>query len=226
MARKTDAEMIGVKKGKLTVIAFDSTRKGRSFWKVRCDCGTEKTIRLDRLHNNSMCEKCAAVQQGLRMLTHGETRTSLYSIWRGIKGRCYNPQTIAYASYGAKGITMHEDWVNSYESFRDYVSQLENFGKVGYTLDRIDFDGNYEPNNLRWATMKEQSNNRKTNRFITFNGETLTIAQWSEKTGIPYSTILGRLKKGWSVSDVLTRKVKCHKKTFERGVSYGIRPQS
>lgn len=212
MARKSDCEMIGYRKGTLTVIAFDSMRNGRSYWKVQCDCGVVKTMRIDGMHENSTCDKCKAEKQRQRMTTHGETKTSLYQTWRGIKGRCNNISDGSYYLYGGRGIKMYEGWLNDYESFRDYVTKLPNYGKKGYTIDRIDVNGDYVPGNVRWADFETQSNNRRDNHFLELNGEILTAKQWSKRLGIKYSTITNRIKLGWTDEEILTRPIQKHKR--------------
>ena len=187
MARKSDSEMIGYHKGTLTVIAFDSLRNNRSYWKVQCDCGVVKTMRVDGMHDYSTCDKCKAEKQRQRMLTHGETKTSLYSTWRGIKARCYKPRSNSYENYGGRGIKMFEAWKNSYETFRDYV-----------------------PSNIRWADTETQANNKRVNHLLELDGEILNAKQWSNRLGIKYSTIMNRIRMGWSDKDVLTRPVEKH----------------
>lgn len=214
MARKSDSEMIGYHKGTLTVIAFDSLRKNRSYWKVQCDCGVVKTMRVDGMHDYSTCDKCKAEKQRQRMLTHGETKTSLYSTWRGIKARCYKPRSNSYENYGGRGIKMFEAWKNSYETFRDYVTQLENYGVKGYTIDRIDVNGDYVPSNIRWADTETQANNKRVNHLLELDGEILNAKQWSNRLGIKYSTIMNRIRMGWSDKDILTRPVEYHKRAI------------
>lgn len=214
MARKSDDEMIGYRKGTLTVIAFDSLKNGRSYWKVQCDCGVIKTMRSDGMHDYSTCDKCKAEKQRQRMLTHGETKTSLYSTWRGIRARCYKSRNNSYKSYGGRGIKMFDAWNKSYEAFRDYVTQLENYGIEGYTIDRIDVNGDYVPGNIRWADTETQANNKRVNHLLELDGEILTAKQWSKRLGIKYSTIMNRIRMGWSDKDILTRPVEYHKRAI------------
>lgn len=214
MARKSDDEMIGYRKGTLTVIAFDSLRNGRSYWKVQCDCGVVKVVRIDAIHDYTTCDKCKAEKQRQRMLTHGETKTNLYSIWKGIKARCYNPKSPSYVDYGLRGIGMFPKWINDYVSFKNYVESLPNYNKKGYSIDRIDVNKGYEPNNIRWADATTQANNRRDNLFLKYNGEILTAKQWSVRLGINYRTITNRIKMGWTDEEVLTRPVQLHKQAI------------
>lgn len=214
MARKSDSEMIGYRKGTLTVIAFDSLRNNRSYWKVQCDCGEIKVVRIDAMHDYSTCDKCKAEKQRQRMLTHGETKTSLYSTWRGIRARCYNTKNSDYECYGGRGIKMLDAWEKSYVAFRDYVIQLENYGIKGYTIDRIDVNGDYVPGNIRWADAETQSNNTRANHLMELDGKILTAKQWSKRLGIKYSTLMNRIRMGWSDEDVLTRPVEKHNRAI------------
>lgn len=115
-----------------------------------------------------------------------------YQLWRAIKDRCFNPNCAAYHRYGGRGVTMCDRWRTSYADFvADIGEQPE-----GMTLDRIDNNGNYEPNNVRWVTRKEQANNRSTNVFVTYQGETKTLMQWAEHLGWEYGLIASRWKSG------------------------------
>lgn len=133
--------------------------------------------------------------------THGMSHTRIYKVWCRMKSRCNNSNSSDYYLYGARGIGVCKEWTSSFEMF--YKWAKENGYREGLTLDRIDVNGNYEPQNCRWVTMKIQSNNKRNNRLISFNGETRTIAQWSEITGISKDTIAHRLKIGWDTEKAL-----------------------
>jgi hypothetical protein len=132
--------------------------------------------------------------------THGMTNHPLHDVWRGIIGRCTNIDDAAYDRYGGRGIRVCDRWL-SIENFITDMSPRP----AGTSIDRIDNNGNYEPTNCRWATAKEQANNRRSSRLLSFNGETKTLAEWSEKFGVNYQTILHRMDRfGWSVEKALT----------------------
>lgn len=143
------------------------------------------------------------------MYKHGGYGTRLYEIWRSLKKRCLNPKTEQYSNYGGRGITVCDEWRDSFQAFYDWA--MANGYRDDLTLDRIDGNGNYEPSNCRWATWKEQQNNRRNNHFITYNGETKTLKQWSEQVGIDWDILYSRLKKGWSVEKALTTKARQRK---------------
>lgn len=144
----------------------------------------------------------AAPRGNKNHLRHGMAGTRLHHIWKTMKQRCYNPNTANYKNYGGRGIEVCEEWKNSFENFYSWAI------KSGYTddltIDRVKVDEGYNPSNCRWSTYKEQSNNKTNSRVIEFNGETRTLAEWSDKTGIKNATIWARLKSGWSVEDALT----------------------
>ena len=124
-----------------------------------------------------------------------------YGSYRSMMDRCYREKNCNYNRYGARGIRVCEEWHNI-ENFEKWVEENPYFD--GATLDRIDVDGNYEPSNCRWTTMKEQCNNRSNTLYITYNGETHTISEWAEITGINRSTLNNRYYKGWSIESMLT----------------------
>lgn len=212
MYYKNPDEMIGKRKGHVIVLGLDCIKNNRSYWICLCDCGKTISKRSDALlRPNCSCGCVKNDNQRKRMTEHGETKTRLYSIWLGMKSRCYCPSNKCYNAYGQRGITVFPQWKDDFVAFKDYVSALPHYGEDGYTLDRIDPNGNYEPNNLRWATAKEQGNNRRDNHFLTMDGVTLTVSQWAEKLGIKYSTLTNRLASGYSDIDALTKPVKSRK---------------
>lgn len=195
--------------GRLTVIELAGRdSRGKVMWKCQCDCGNTTVVRADCLRDGNTAS-CGCLQKE-RMrdwaTTHGGSGTRLHTIWLGMRSRCFCHSDHAYHNYGARGITICDEWRDSFEAFRDWA--LANGYRDDLTIDRIDNDGNYCPENCRWETKKQQSNNERKNRWITHNGEKHTIAQWSELTGINPETLRGRLNKGWSAERALTTKTK------------------
>lgn len=137
----------------------------------------------------------------LKRQKHNSTGTRIYNIYRGLKNRCFNPNDYHYKWYGARGVTICEEWLNNYKSFETWA--LNNGYQDTLTIDRIDNNGNYEPSNCRWITRKEQSNNKRTNHLITINGETKNITEWAENVRIDRKVIERRLKKGIEGVDLL-----------------------
>lgn len=119
-----------------------------------------------------------------------------------MKTRCFNPNDKDYKYYGGKGITVCREWLNDFQSFYEWA--MSNGYRDGLSIDRQDANSDYCPSNCRWSTVKEQNNNTSRNRLITYNGDTKTLKQWEEKTGISRYTISSRLDSGWSIEDALS----------------------
>lgn len=130
------------------------------------------------------------------------SNTRIYRIWKMMKHRCNCTSYDNYKYYGARGIKVCEEWANSFQTF--YEWSIANGYTEELTLDRIDVNGNYEPNNCRWATRKEQMNNTRFNHFATLNGCTKSLAEWAEIYGIKPATIRKRFQRGWSVEKAIT----------------------
>ena len=130
-----------------------------------------------------------------------KSETRIYHIWNSMIGRCYRESYPNYKNYGAKGIVVCEAW-KTFEVFCEWA--MSNGYEDHLTIDRIDPDGNYEPSNCRWATMKEQQNNKCNNHVITYNGQSKTVSQWAEELGIKTHTLFTRFKRNWSVERALT----------------------
>ena len=129
-------------------------------------------------------------------------KSRLARIHSSMKGRCYNPNNTNYSKYGERGIRICKEWLEDYQVFKKWA--LNNGYDISLTIDRINVNGNYEPNNCRWATQKEQANNKRTNHLLEIDGLTKTIAQWSESTGIRAKTISCRLIRGWEPKQAIS----------------------
>ena len=186
---------IGQRFGKLVIINI-LAGVGCTKALCKCDCGTEKEIIMGNILSGKS-RSCGCVHK-----THGLTNTSTYKIWAKMKNRCSSEKTKSYKNYGGRGIFVCERW-DKFENF------LEDMGErpPSLELDRINNDGPYSPDNCRWTTRKENGRNRRTNRFLTFNGETKTIAEWAESLSMKRLTLMSRLHKGWSVDRALTEPV-------------------
>ena len=194
MARSVD--LTGQKFERLLVVGFSHRNKsGKSYWRCKCDCGNEKEIvvqgyDLKRGHTKS----CGCIEKEHPNATiHGLSHTKTHSEWRNMKQRCYNKNCDRYYTHGARGIKVCDRWRNSFEAFYEDVSKLPHFEEKGYSLNRINNDGDYEPNNVEWADDIAQANNKSNNHLITFDGETYTTAEWARIKNIPPSTLRNRI---------------------------------
>lgn len=141
------------------------------------------------------------------MIVHGlhsditGKKTRLYHIWEDMKHRCNNSRNGRFSSYGGRGIRVCPEWQSDYLSFYTWAMAAGYSSKL--TIDRIDVNGNYSPENCRWATSKEQGNNRRTNVMLTYQGQTQSIAMWAEDLGMTYATLRNRIKRGWPTERAL-----------------------
>ena len=133
-------------------------------------------------------------------IKHGDRYTRLYDIWRGIKSRCYTQSSTSYKNYGLRGVKMCDEWLD-YQTFKRWA--LANGYKDNLTIDRIDVNGDYTPNNCRWVSYKENSNNKRNNRYIEYNGKIKTLTEWAEEYHIKVGTLWARLNKGWTIEKAL-----------------------
>ena len=194
----------GDKFNKLTAIKFSHKGKGyRKYWLFKCDCGNEKVIYVNNVKSgHAKSCGCSLKENCGRTITHGMARTKSYSSWEAMKNRCLNKNNSAYKNYGGRGIKICPEWLGK-DGIKNFYEDMGERPENKF-LDRINNNGNYEPTNCKWSTMKEQQNNRSNNHLITFKGKTQNIKQWSEELGIKYSIIHGRLRYGWSIERALT----------------------
>lgn len=188
----------GERFGRLTVVrevdGLASAGENKRQFLCHCDCGNEKVVRLD-LMRSGRAQTCGCRQR----MKHGDTGSYTYSSWANIKDRCRNPRSPDYLRYGGRGIAICERWL-------DFSKFLADMGErpSGTTIDRIDSEGDYEPENCRWATKKQQGRNRRNNRMLTHNGDTLCLSEWAKRLGVAVNVIRWRLASGWTVAESLT----------------------
>jgi hypothetical protein len=192
-------DITGEKFGKLTAIkrnGFDlSPSRKHVKWDCKCECGNNVNVRLNALKSGGT-RSCGCLMIG--NVKHGFSKTVEYETWSRIKARCMNKNHPDYYLYGARGIKVCDRW-DAFENFLlDMGSRPENT-----SIDRIDVNGNYEPSNCRWADLKVQSRNKRTNRFYELNGLKMCMADWAKHLGISFATLDERLKK-WSLEKSLT----------------------
>lgn len=194
-------DLTGQKFGKWTVLEFSHVApRGRAVWLCRCECGTERKVYAYNL-NSGASTSCWCSKN-----IHGMAGKPIYKAWVQMKQRCYNPHDPQFHNYGARGIAVCNSWRESFAAF------LADMGErpIGTTLDRIDNDGPYAPDNCRWATDREQCRNTRQNHVIEHDGQSHTVIEWSEISGLAQHVIRSRLRLGWSIEDALTRPVRQH----------------
>lgn len=200
------SDIIGKRFGKLTVVEYCGMKGDQSLWKCLCDCGNERICQIQYLRT-SKNHSCGCVNP---LEKHGMSRSKIYHVWNGMKERCGNPNDKNYHNYGGRGITVCDEWLgeHGFENFYKWAVEAgydESKSRAEQSIDRINVNGNYEPNNCRWATQKEQANNERRNIRITYKGKTQTAKQWSEELGINYRTMRSRIKSGLSTEDILSK---------------------
>lgn len=198
LRKKTTLDLTGQRFGRLVVIERASHVGRRTAWKCLCDCGNTCTVQtyLLRGRNTSSCGCLHKQRLLLANQTHKETGSRLHRIWTNMKSRCHNPKATGFQSYGGRGIRVCDEW-NSYENFRDWA--LSNGYNDDLTIDRIDVNGNYCPENCRWLSKLEQERNRRNS--LTFEGKSLT--QWAKDLNVPYSTLYARIFRGASIEEAI-----------------------
>lgn len=191
--------------GRLIVLGFAGIHSGDTFWYCQCVCGNIARINASGLANQTT-QSCGCLGQERRVkavsVAGGLSRSSrTYKIWAHMRHRCHYPKDINYQNYGGRGITVCPQWRASFNAF---LADIGHPPTDKHSIDRIDNSKGYEPENCRWATRKEQANNTRRCRFITFADLTLTIKQWTELLGVSYTTVVARLNRGRSFVDAVT----------------------
>lgn len=188
--------------GRLTAISKTDKRVNKNvMWLCQCMCGRQAIVASSKLVNGHT--KSCGCLRAETLRTHGMSRQKEFRVWLAMLDRCMNPDNRGYFRYGGRGIAVCERW-KTYEHFLADMGPLP----TGYEIDRIDNDGNYEPDNCQWSTDKQQSRNRSNNRMLTFGGETMCVASWAERIGIRPSHLHSRLTLGWSIEKTLTQPVR------------------
>lgn len=185
--------MIGDVYGELKIIA-DGGRTGvyrRKAWLCRCQCGKEKSVAQSDLRNGD-AQSCGCLRQRLRT-KHGGWKTPEYAAWTDMRGRCHNPNDRSYKNYGQRGITVCERW----GEFTNFQEDMGSRPTAKHTLERIDNNKGYSPDNCKWATRSEQQNNRRNTLYFTLDNETKTLRDWCQQYNRQYMRVFLRLQSGY-----------------------------
>lgn len=177
---------------------------GNGLWKLRCDCGKEFVSRIYpyKIGRNRTCG-CSS-HDGSKQIKHNCSRTETYHIWQGIKRRCCNPRYISFENYGGRGIKVCDRWLGEH-GFENFLADMGERPGKEYSIDRIDVNSGYCPENCRWATRKEQANNTRRTVYLTHNGETHTLREWAEIYGIAQRTANERYHNGYSFEKIFQK---------------------
>lgn len=197
-------DLTGLRFGRLVVqhladCGGEKAGRTRRRWVCVCDCGNRVIASTQDLRKGDV-RSCGCLKRDStikRMSTHCASRTKLHNIWKAMRKRCRNEHNSDFAHYGGRGIFVCPEWDSSFEAFRDWA--LSHGYEEGLTIDRIDVNNGYSPDNCRFCSMKDQANNRTSNVVVEFDGQSHTIKEWSEILGIPYSRLYMRLKNGWTI---------------------------
>lgn len=200
--------------GYLTVIEKDNnpTNK-RTHWCCRCKCGNETIVAAHQLVSGKT-QSCGCKKYESKNVKHGKRHTRIYNIWSNIKARCTNPNEKAYPYYGRKGITICDEWRNDFMSF--YNWSMEHGYNDELTIDRINNQKGYQPDNCRWITFLEQQRNKTNNVLINYNEKNITLSELSKITGLSYSLLYNRKKSAIKHTGTFTADDLLHKKSYKR----------
>lgn len=235
MPKKNDLKpkkiLTGLRFGKLTVMEYagynvHTNNTIQHKWKCVCDCGNEKEVETRHLLSGH-CKSCGCMPHRPTNPNHKHylTDTPLYNVWKSMKGRCYVKTNSSYKHYGARGITVCEEWKNDFMNFYNWAlaNGYDPNGKSReYTLDRIDVNGNYEPNNCRFVNMLIQANNKTDTKRHLVNGEYLTIRETSEKYGVDYKRLKGLHDKGMEIQEAITHQTIIGNQYTYKGESHNL----
>lgn len=201
-------DLTGERFGKLVVLNNEPNLKSHSTrWKCKCDCGNIVIVYTSSLKSGAT-QSCGCLWKK-KISKHNMYGTRIYCIYDGMKTRCYNKNFKRYKDYGGRGIKICNEWNDKENGFMNFYNWAINNGyRDDLTIDRINNNGNYEPNNCRWVDIKTQANNKTNNFFVTFDNETHTISEWSKILKINKQTLRSRFSNGWNIEKSLTTLVR------------------
>lgn len=184
-------DLTGERFNHLTVESLARAEKGVLYWNCLCDCGNRTVVRGSNLKRGAV-KSCGCINHISHNKTHGESKSKLYRHWMSMIYRCYNPKNNAYKWYGARGIRVCDEW-RTYEGFRAWVANT--CPDVTYTVERIDVNGDYCPENCTWIPNSKQANNRRTSVIVEHNGIKKNLTEWCDELGLDYKLIHNRIHK-------------------------------
>lgn len=207
-------DLTGQKFGMLTVIRLHTAENGVIVWECLCDCGNKSFVRGGNLRSGAV-KSCGCVKHlAPRNKEHGESRSKLYRHWKSMIYRCSRPNNRAYKWYGGKGVRVCAEW-QTYDGFKKWV--LETRPNETYTVERIDVNGDYCPDNCKWIPIEKQANNRTSCVMISYNGSTKNLTEWCKELGLDYKLVHNRMTKlGWSFEKAISTPLDISKRNRRR----------
>lgn len=205
-------DLTGKTFGNWTVLSKSNTCKNKKIrWNCICVCGNKEEVEGHNLTNgaSTQCRNCANSSVSEKNKIHGKSKSRIYKIYCGMKNRCMNPNNYSYEHYGARNIKVCDEWLgeNGFNNFYNWA--IENGYSDNLTIDRKDVNGDYNSENCRWATRKEQQFNKRNSRIFEYKGVKKNASEWAEEFGISYDTLISRVVKlGWSVEKAIETPVK------------------
>lgn len=200
-------DLTGHKYGRVTVVSYFGHKGRRTAWNCLCECGNKFVTTGDALRTGktSSCGCYRHEREVEANTTHGKRNTRIYRTYATMKQRCYCKTNFKYKNYGERGIKICDEWLHNFMSFYNWA--MENGYNDTLTIERIDVNGNYCPENCTWIPLGEQAKNKTTNRIILYNGQKDILSNWCKSLGLNYKTTHNRLSNGWSVEDAFKTKV-------------------
>lgn len=214
--------LIGQKFNRLTVIGrAENDKYGKARWICKCECGNETTVASTHLTQGRI-KSCGCLKSELtakRNYKHGLAHTRIHNIWCDMKDRCYNANKPKYKNYGFRGITVCDEWLHDFKAFYDW-SIANGYNDI-LTIDRMDVNKGYSPDNCRWADNKTQANNKTTNHYVKYDDRVLTVSELAEEVGLTYNTLISRILRNpdTDVSELIS-KPKSHAERMETDEEY------
>lgn len=214
-------DITGQKFSMLTVVSrAENAKSGKAMWSCVCDCGRATIVSGSNLRNGSVKSCGCLLHKTSPTKTHGQSKTRLYRIWSAIKNRCKNTNVPSYKDYGARGITVCDEWACSFKEFEKWA--LESGYSDELTIERIDNDKGYCPENCTWITKGEQAGHRRSCIMIEYKGKTQNLMQWCKELGLYYPRVHDRMYAGgMSFEEAISMPVMKQKRNKELRKKYG-----
>ena len=197
-------DVVGKTFGELSALKEIDARAGQRVFQCLCECGKVTEVLMKRLRSGRTRScGCLSLRKLSQRAVHGMWKHKLYSTWSSARGRCHNERHKNYKGYGGRGIELCSGWRETPEAFIEWIENNLGEKPEGYSLDRINNEGNYEPGNLRWASTAEQNNNTRKNKMISHEGKELQLKEWAEEKQLSMTCLYNRLHRGWTTKETL-----------------------